>query len=182
MSIEQYSKRVQKWTLDGSPIFTTVEDIDKERWVADICESKWECTLNHLGIYSSVDYWAVRKGQPVGWVEIKSRYYKNPGEDYPTALLNVRKWLALSLLNMTTEWPAILVSAIEKADGTQIVRHIPVAEIDASPKNWRIIKPRSGVVKSRNDIEPCITIPYASMKVLYESGNKQEYKEELSNT
>jgi hypothetical protein len=162
--IEDYRNRKQKYTLDGAPIFTTKEDQEKESVAAALLEKEWDCELNHLGIYSPVDWWANRHGQPVGWVEIKSRAYSG-NEKYKTELLNVRKWLSMSILNATTDLPAIFVSDVShKGSEERVVRWIPVSQIDANSKNWRIIKPKGGIVKSRNDREPCILVPHGAMK------------------
>jgi hypothetical protein len=158
--IEDYRKRKQKYTLDGAPIFTTKKDSEKERNVADRIEKAWDCNLQHLGIYSPVDWWAVRHGQPVGWIEIKSREY-DKNEHYSTILLNVRKWLSLMLLTATTDIPAIFVSNIRDQ-----IKWIPVSLIDA--RNIKVIIPKGGIVKSRNDREPCILVPYEKMNILKE--------------
>jgi hypothetical protein len=158
--IEDYRKRKQKFTIDGAPIFTTDEDYANERSVAEKLEAAWDCKLHHLGIYSSVDWWAERHGQPVGWVEIKSRAYR-PYEHHSTIMLNIRKWLALTLLNATTDLPAIFVSHI----GDKI-RWIPISQVEASSGNIKIIQPKGGIVKSRNDREPCVMVSLALMKEL----------------
>lgn len=163
MTTDNYRQRTQKYTLDGAPIFTTDEDVANERKVASALEQAWGCSLHHLGIYSPVDWWAERHGQPVGWVEIKSRDYA-AGEAYETELLNLRKWLSLMLLTATTDIPAMFVSKVG-----DVIRWIPVSSIDA--RTLRVIAPKGGIIKSRNDREPCILVPHSAMRVLGEPKN-----------
>lgn len=170
--ITDYRKRIQKYSLDGTPIFTTDQDSEREKLVAGILQDKWQCELLHLGLYSLVDYWAVRKGQPVGWVELKCRDYGKE-EAYPTMLLNVRKWTVLAQLNYFSPWPALFVSAAFRADNL-VIRYISIADINSSPRNWKVIAPKGGNVKSRNDTEPCILIPIEDMKVVYDGEAKAQ--------
>jgi hypothetical protein len=116
-----------------------------------------------------IDYWAERHGQPVGWVELKHRDYRGT-EMYHTELLNARKWLSLVLMGTMTPWPSMFVSGVHHRDsGRRIVRYIPAMDIDARGSEWRVIQPKGGIVKSRNDREPCILVRHEAMKVLYDS-------------
>ena len=167
--IENYRERKQKFTLDGAPIFTTEEDIANESKVAKQLEATWNCKLHHLGIYSPVDWWAERHGQPVGWVEIKSREYKENDKQFSTELLNLRKWLSLMLLNATTDIPAIFVS-----HANDIIRWIPIANISVNGDTMKVIQPKGGIIKSRNDREPCILIRHSDMQIITNKSKKDD--------
>jgi hypothetical protein len=140
--------------LDGTPIFVTSADEQSQEEVAGVLAAAWRCEIRSFGRLAPVDWFAVRDGRLIGLLELKTRTHAIA--TYPTVFLNLRKYLALVLGATGIGVPAIFV--VRFTDG---VLWQAVHAIDAR-------QTRLGgclrVVKSRNDIEPVIEVPVASMR------------------
>ena len=151
-----YYERTATINSDGAPGFTTAEDTANEETLKARIEKAWDCELHRFGKLCAIDFYALRHNRMVGLVEIKSRDYAIGR--YPTAMLNVRKWLALMLGHQGLGVPAIFVAGYHDA-----ARWIPITEVNTSDI-------RMGgtlrLVKSHTDIEPIIYIQLSSMKPL----------------
>jgi hypothetical protein len=141
--------------LDGTKIFQSAADREREAEVAATIEEVWNCKVIHFGMLSPIDWFAERHGRVVGLLELKCR--RHTSDQYPTVFLNVRKWLSLQLGSIGLGCPAIFVARF-----IDEVRWISVSEVDGSKQRvagWKIIK-------ARTDIEPVIEIDIANMNVL----------------
>jgi hypothetical protein len=151
-----YYERRPARHLDGTPIFKTAADEEAEAHVARLVEAAWGCRLNSYGLLAAIDWWAERDGRIVGVLELKAR--SHPSDRYPTVFLNHRKYTALRRSELDTGVPSIFVVRF-----TDRVLFAFVRDIDA--RNLRIGGTREQV-KSRNDREPVIEVPVASMRAL----------------
>lgn len=145
-----YYDRQPATHLDGSPIFKTAADEAHEGEVAKLIEVAWRCHLSSFGRLAPIDWWAERDGRIVGVLELKSR--EHPAGQYPTVFLNLRKWLALRLAAMGFGVPAVFV--VRFSDRVMYTTEL-AGELRIGGTN--------GIVKSRNDVEPVVEIPIASM-------------------
>jgi len=143
-----YASRVATAHSDGTPTFCSDLDKYNESDVKHILEKKWGCTLHDVGLMHPIDWYAVRDGRVVAWVELKSRSHAR--SKYPTVFLNFRKWWAL-LCHQQTGAPGIWV--VRFTDGIYFVR-----VDDISPNRLRIGGTTTRV-KSQTDIEPLIDVP-----------------------
>jgi len=162
---EGYYERESIVHLDGSPVFQNALDRAIEDEVADYVAKKGSEKHGEAGKLSVVrfaplcpiDWYAERYDRMVGLLERKSP--REPMGAHKNVLLNVRKWLALTMGATGLGVPAIFV--VRWNDGN--VRWLPLSRIDAS-------KHRIGgckrIVKSAADIEPVIEVPVDSMRVL----------------
>ena len=151
------------------PTFTTTESSKREEKVFSFLGKQWKCEFNHLGLYSPIDYWAVKDGRPVGWFELKSSKFKSKQSSY-SLLLNTRKWVTLSTLKFSSPYPAFFVGCAELPDSYQIF-WTKIEDISASCNNWKVIDGRKAralptsaspfTVKS--DVEVCISINTSAM-------------------
>jgi hypothetical protein len=151
-----YYDRTNVVHLDGSSIFHKPEDQRAEREVADQISAAWKCKLYSFGALAPIDWYALRHDRMVGVLELKTRHHAS--DAFKVVFLNVRKWLALSLASVGLGVPAIFVVKFDDR-----VVWIPLSEID--PRPMRIAGCKR-LVKSCNDIEPIIMIPFTSMRPL----------------
>lgn len=142
--------------LDGTPIFATAEDKAAESYAAEAIEAAWGCEVRSFGQLAPIDFFAVRDGRLVGVLEVKHRTHRL--NDYPTAMLNVRKWLALLLASEGLRVPALYVHVWPDAAGW-----INVADVD--PTKVRV-GGCSQRVKSVSDVEPVILVPTSAFTPL----------------
>ena len=156
MTASSYYDRTTTQFVDGSPIFHTPEDEQRQSSVAQELETAWGCNVKSFGRLAPVDWFFERDGRLIGVGELKVRQHE--AGRYPTVFLNVRKWLALNLAQGGLGVPAIFVARFN--DGTRWTR---VSEIDASQVR---IGGLTRQVKSRNDIEPVIEVPVHTMHPL----------------
>lgn len=157
--ISSYYERSNIVHLDGTNVFQTAEDRNNERTTAALIEKAWGCKLISFGALSPVDWHAERFGRTVGILELKSAHRSK--DQYPHAILNVRKWFALMLGTLGLDVPAIFVVRFNDA-----VLWVPVKKIDARKMRLGGCSRR---VKNDNDIEPVILVPIAEMHQLEDS-------------
>lgn len=141
--------------LDGSKIFQSAADREREAEAAAIIEAAWGCKVVHFGMLSPIDWFAERHGRVVGLLELKCR--RHSSDKFPTIFLNVRKWLALQLGSVGMGCPSIFVARF-----TDEMRWISVAGVDGCKQRvagWKIIK-------APTDIEPVIEVDVLKMNIL----------------
>ncbi|MEK9723320.1 MAG: hypothetical protein VW405_07525 [Rhodospirillaceae bacterium] len=165
MSVAERRAVQPKMSADGTPIHALPEDITRQEAAGKIIEAALDCKLTNLGVFAPIDLWVSRNGQPIGVAEIKTRIYADD-ERYPSELLNIRKYNHLATHWLLTGQAAVFFSCAIHPD-MAVIRYAAVQSIPADAKNWRIIGMRGGVVKSRNDVEPCLIIPHDHMKELW---------------
>ena len=162
---EEFYDRAPLVHLDGSEIFQNAGDLAIEDEVAAIVAKEWskkhgeagKLSVVHFAPLSPIDWYAVRYDRMVGLLELKS-----PREEmgaHKNVLLNLRKWLALSLGSVGFGVPAIFV--VRWNDGN--VRWLPLRRIDASRHRIGGCK---RIVHSPHNIEPVIEVPVDSMRAL----------------
>jgi hypothetical protein len=153
-----YYERKPTINSDGAPGFTTPEDTANENALKARIEKAWDCELHHFGKLCAIDFYALRHNRMVALIEMKSRDYAI--DRYPTAMLNVRKWLALTLGQQGLGVPAYFIAGYHDA-----ARWISIGNVDTSDI-------RMGgtlrLVKSHTDIEPIIYVQLSTMKRLPE--------------
>lgn len=146
---------------DGLPVFAADRDKSNESEVAQMIGAAWGCEVRPYGMLSPVDWYAIRDGHVVANLELKSRTHDS--QKYPTVMLNIRKWLALGLIQIGMGCPSIYVARL--TDGVWWIRY------DDIPTHDMRIGGASRIVKSKTDIEPIFYIPIASMRKLNEPDN-----------
>jgi hypothetical protein len=151
-----YYDRTSATHIDGTPIFQNAEDRAKEDEIIKLVQAKWECQLGRFGALSPIDFYVRRQERVVGIVELKSRSHEIA--KYPSAWLNVRKWLALQLAMMGLGVPAVWVVKFTDAAKWIYVKNIDARRMQMGGTLWR--------VKSDNDIEPVIYVPLEEMSNL----------------
>lgn len=151
--MSDYYARIVSTFIDGSPIFKTEADEKNEREISEAISSNWGCECGSFGKLAPIDWYFVRDGRLVGIGELKTAGYVST--KYGNAILNVRKWLALSLASVGLGVPAVFVVRFEDGDFW-----VHLSDIDA--KNTRVMGLKK-VMKSRNDREPCILVPVSTM-------------------
>lgn len=153
--MDYYSRRTQ--VINGNSVFATSEDHEGAEQVRAAIESAWGVQLHpYEASFSSLDYYATRRGAIVGNVEIKCRSHEST--KHASVFLNLRKWFALYLAWVHTGTPSIYV--IRFVDS---IKWIDVREVDAR----RIrVGGCARIVKSPVDKEPVILIPVNSMRTL----------------
>lgn len=154
-----YYDRKASTHVDGSLVFQSAEDRDNERTAAARLEAAWNCRITSFGALSPIDWFAQRDGRLTAVLELKSRSHAH--DRFDTVFLNVRKWLALSLGAIGLGCPALFV--VQFLDG---IYWINAADIDARTNR---IAGCARVVKAKNDIEPVIEVPVASMNKIPEA-------------
>jgi hypothetical protein len=151
-----YYQRQRITHLDGTSIFQNEVDRQNEEEIAALLSDTWQCQICPFGALTTVDWYALRHGRLVGVLELKSRSHEF--SKYPTVFLNFRKWIALQIASIGHGCPGIFV--VRFTDG---VRWCPLSEIDARRMRIGGCTER---VKSCNDIEPVIEVPFYVMKRL----------------
>jgi len=79
----------------------------RERSLAEIVESKWNCELNKVSIKYRVDCLAMRDNTPVSWIELRCR--ENTKDQYPTLMISLAKVQGAKSLAQDTGLPVLLV-------------------------------------------------------------------------
>lgn len=151
-----YADRTSSDNADGTPLFASDYDLANEERAKAAIEAAWSCTLHRFGRLCAIDFYALRAGRLVGFVEVKSRTHESARFD--TVFLNVRKWLALMLAEVGLGAPSIFV-----ANFTDTIKFMPVAEIDARRVR---LGGTAQIVKSHSDIEPVIEVPVSAMRTI----------------
>ena len=151
-----YSDRAPSANADGTPLFASDYDQENEERARVVIEAAWKCELHRFGRLCPIDFYALRHGRLVGFVEVKSRTHESGR--YDTVFLNVRKWLALIMAEIGCGAPAIFV-----ANFTDTMKFVRVAEIDA--RRFKI-GGAAQIVKSHSDIEPVIEVPVSAMRAV----------------
>lgn len=154
---KQYTDRAITMNSDGSPLSALELDKAREEKTRIAVEAAWSCQLHSFGHLCPIDWWAEQDGRMVGVLELKSRNHEI--DTYPTVVLNVRKWIALSMASLGLAVPAI--AAFRFLD--ESVRWIKLTQVDAtrhrimtSGQRWQ----------TENDREPVIDIPIDRLKTL----------------
>lgn len=153
---QSYYDREGSLNTDGKPMFSNEQDLANEEHTRVLLEKEWKCEVHSFGRWSAIDYYAVRHGNMVAVLELKSRTHEKG--KYPTVFLNVRKWLALMLAQSGLGCPAVFVVGF--VDG---LYYVMVSEIDASKIT---IGGTTRRVKSQTDIEPVINVPIKQLKAI----------------
>lgn len=154
-----YYEREEYFDEDGNKVFITDDDKANQEGVAEFLGRMWKCKFHSYGSLCAIDYWVERNGAIVAHVEIKSR--SHPQDQYPTVFLNMRKWLALTLAEVSSGIPSIYVVKF-----TDAIKHIRVCEVDV--KDAIKVGGTKYIVKAKTDIEPVICIPVSHMKSVVE--------------
>ncbi len=152
MSQAYYARRHS--TQGGLRLFKSDRDRQNEDEVRAVLERAWRCEIRtYGGTCEAIDWYAVRGATIAAYLELKSRdHYVS---SYDTVFLNVRKWLALTLIQAGTGCPGIYV--VRWLDD---LRYVRISEVDARAIRLGGCNRR---VKSATDIEPVIEIPIEQM-------------------
>lgn len=137
----------------------TPETLAKERQVAEFLEQAWDVTVVERDHYDPIDWDIHVPGAgKVAVVELKS--YKRKAFDYPTVILNARKFIALRDASQDGTHAFYMVNFLDE------VRYIDCMDVDIShpilggQKNG----PRS------TDWEPVYMVPVSQMTLLAKKG------------
>lgn len=139
-----------------SKTFKSEQDEANEEQVARILGKAWKCEVGNFGLYDAIDWFFIRGGRTVAVAELKCRTH--PSEKYRTVFLSLRKWLALTMVRVSTGLSAFFVVRFSDE-----IRYVEVGEIDARRLNISGRDPREG---SSNDQEPIIEVPVSTMLVV----------------
>ena len=128
-------------------------DVDNENAAATRLEAAWAVKLHRYPRLHSIDWYAERADELVGYVEIKSRTVT--ADQYPTVFLSLRKYLALTTLEQATGIPGTFVAGF--ACGS--LRWIRTRDVDA-----RHVTIAGRTDRGRpEDREPMILVPIPDM-------------------
>lgn len=153
--MSRYYDREKLTHVDGTKIFQNAEDIANENRVAEVVGKVWKCNLIRYASLAAVDWWIERHDRIVGYAELKCRAHMTT--KYRTVFLNHRKWLALSLAQLSGQ-PALFIVAF-----TDEIRWIRLNHIDPTKIEIRGCKERKW---KHTDIEPIIEVPVSDMLTL----------------
>lgn len=152
MSQAYYDRRASN--RNGLKVFKSGRDEANEQSVKAILERAWRCEIRtYGGTCEAIDWYAIRGATIAAYLELKSR--DHTVARYDSVFLNVRKWLALTLIEVGTGCPGIYV--VKWLDD---LRYVRVAEIDARKIRLGGCNRR---VKSATDVEPVIEVPIEQM-------------------
>jgi hypothetical protein len=131
-------------------------DVDNENAAAIRLEAAWAVKLHRYPRLHSVDWYAERADELVGYVEIKSRTVT--ADHYPTVFLSMRKYLSLTMLEHTTGIAGTFVAGFSCGS----LLWIRVRDVDA-----RHVKITGRTDRGRaEDREPMILVPIPDMTVV----------------
>ena len=89
------------------PLYETQKDLFEESKIAIALAQLWNCNLFKMPKTSSVDFVSIRKGEAVGFVEIKNR--TNKKNKYSTYMISKKKIDSAKQINKSTGLNTILV-------------------------------------------------------------------------
>jgi hypothetical protein len=89
------------------PLYETQKDLFEESKIATALAQLWNCNLFKMPKTSSVDFVSIRKGEAVGFVEIKNR--TNKKNKYSTYMISKKKIDSAKQINKSTGLNTILV-------------------------------------------------------------------------
>lgn len=159
MSQAYYKRRHRE--EGGLRVFKSDVDQANEDEVRRILERAWRCEIHtYGGTCESIDWYAIRGATIAAYLELKSR--DHTVARYDSVFLNVRKWLALQLIEIGTGCPGFFV-----VRWTDDLRFVRVAEIDARQMRMGGCNRR---VKSATDVEPVIEVPIEMMTQIENRG------------
>ena len=155
---ELYASRNTSINSDGTPVFATRKDFENQKQTACIIEKKFgpNLELREFGRLCPIDYYALRDGRTVAFIEIKSRSHHS--FKFKTVFLNFRKWISLRMAEVGVGVPSFFFVKFKDK-----ILYTPVSQIDASRL---IVGGTSKIVKSKTDIEPVIEIDVSKMMEL----------------
>ena len=151
--IDNYYDRPVDWS-SGKPVASLAQDDDAENRVKVRLEKLWGVTLHKFSRYDPMDFWVEIDEKFVGIIEVKRRRINS--DTHPTAWLNFRKWVPLTLLGFNANVDVLYVVAYDDA-----ICWINLKDVDASFHKKGGTRQR---VKSSTDIEPVIEIPISKME------------------
>ena len=133
---------------------TTNVDKHNEQRVENILSTKWNVLFHKYAHYDNIDWWLERGRKTVAVAELKTAF-AHKGFAY----LNLRKYLNLKWANEFLKVPAIIIFQFKSGD-------IYWKDINKIEGNSVILG--SKIMKSRNDIEPGISIPVETLNKVKE--------------
>ena len=89
------------------PLYETQKDLFEESKIATALAQLWNCNLFKMPKTSSVDFVSIKKGEAVGFVEIKNR--TNKKNKYSTYMISKKKIDSAKQINKSTGLNTILV-------------------------------------------------------------------------
>ena len=89
------------------PLYETQKDLFEESKIATALSQLWDCKFFKMPKTSSVDFVSIRKGEAVGFVEIKNR--TNKKNKYSTYMISKKKIDSAKQINKSTGLNTILV-------------------------------------------------------------------------
>lgn len=138
--------------IDGTMVFQTKEDQQRQAAVARRMEQVWDCKLHAWGALTVIDWYATKNGRLAGFAELKSAPYRS--DRYPEIRLAFRKWMALASITERTNIPSVFAKRF-----TDCIKWIPFRLIDP---RITIIGGADRPVDLPNNYEPMIVIPMKS--------------------
>lgn len=99
------------------PIYETDKDLRNELSLSNIVSKQWKCTMQKLQPRDHFDYAAVRNGEVVAFIEMKTR--SNKMQHYPTYMISMTKVINASITGISTGLPCFLV--VQWVDGVGYV-------------------------------------------------------------
>ena len=89
------------------PIYETKKDLENEVSLSGFVSKQWNCTMQKLQPRDHFDYAAVRDGEVVAFIEMKTR--SNKMQHYPTYMISMTKVINAGITNAATGIPCFLV-------------------------------------------------------------------------
>lgn len=88
-------------------MYETVDDLNREKDVADLMALSWNCTAHKLPIHYEVDFALTRCDNIKAWAEVKCR-----SRTYDVMYVSLHKWKAGKELSRVTGLPFLLVYGV----------------------------------------------------------------------
>lgn len=143
------------------PIFENDIDAENEARVAGVCERKWQCKLFRQKRLAQFDYVAVRGGEVLCFVEMRSISYKMA--DLPHIMISMTKLIAAKTMGDITGKRHLFV--VDYQDG---IRFADLNQFMASDIMTALSPANANRRNDHGDREVVALIPNAQFKLLEE--------------
>ena len=143
------------------PTFENDQDRERAQAVAREIEAAWHCELHEFGDYSPLDWFAQRDRRLMAVLELKCRLNR-ASDSFPTTMLSVRKWWALTQTSWALQCSGLFV--VRFSDG---IFWLDVTTLDTSQNCVAGRKDRQAFYAF--DVEPVIEFPVSALTKLSRS-------------
>lgn len=135
------------------PLYETQQDLQNEVQAIQAVGDAWGCEFFKLPISYVMDFAAIRGGDVVGFVEVRTR--KNTSTQYPTIMFSLNKYLKAQ------EYADVGLSTILLVQYTDAIKYLDITE-----KHDRLVIGGRNHLRDSADIEPVVHFNTDRMRTL----------------